>query len=139
MFRSILYFGPSRWFEFGPGWFEASRVLLYATYFFIGAGIGAANFERGVLGAGGRLAQSSWGWIAVTLVPYGLVWVMIYVTRESLGSPPVQPQWWLAIDSLFFVAFSAAILFAILAYFLRSRAPAERARSDAGRRLAGSW
>jgi hypothetical protein len=116
---ALLYFGGNRWFEFGPFSIQASRILLYASYFFIGAGIGAANVERGVLAADGRLAKSSWGWIAVTLVAYGLLWVMIYVKREILGNPRIQPQWWLAIDSLFFVTFSAAILFAILAYFLR--------------------
>ena len=116
---ALLYFGPNRWFEFGPFSVQASRVLLYAAYFFIGAGIGAANFERGVLSADGRLAKSSWGWIAATLVPYCLMWVMIYIKHEILGNPPVQPQWYLASYSLFFVAFSAAILFAILAYFLR--------------------
>jgi Acyltransferase family len=116
---ALLYFGGNRWFEFGPFSIQASRILLYAAYFFIGAGIGAANVERGVLAADGRLAKSSWGWIAVTLVAYALLWVMIYVKREILGNPPVQPQWWLAIDSLFFVTFSAAILFAILAYLLR--------------------
>ncbi len=54
---------PGRWFEFGPFSVQASRVLLYAAYFFIGAGIGAANFDRGLLGADGRLAKSSWGWV----------------------------------------------------------------------------
>jgi hypothetical protein len=116
---ALLYFTPNRWFEFGPFSVQASRILLYAAYFFIGAGIGAANFERGVLSADGRLAKSSWGWIAATLVPYCLMWVMIYIKHEILGNPPVQPQWYLAGYSLFFVAFSAAILFAILAYFLR--------------------
>ena len=118
---ALLYFGGNRWWEFGPFSIQASRVLLYAAYFFIGAGIGAANFERGVLSADGRLAKSSWGWIAVTLVSYGLMWVMIYIKHEILGNPPVQPQWYLALYSLFFVAFSAAILFAILAFFLRFR------------------
>ena len=116
---ALLYFTPNRWFEFGPFSVQASRILLYAAYFFIGAGIGAANFKRGVLSADGRLAKSSWGWIAATLVPYCLMWVMIYIKHEILGNPPVQPQWYLASYSLFFVAFSAAILFAILAYFLR--------------------
>jgi surface polysaccharide O-acyltransferase-like enzyme len=115
---ALLYFGPNRWFQFGPLDVQASRALLYATYFFIGAGIGAANFQRGVLSETGRLAKSSWGWIAVTLGPYSLLWVMIYIKRELLGNPPVQPQWYLAIYGFFFVAFSAAILFAILAYFL---------------------
>jgi hypothetical protein len=116
---SLLYFGPAHWFEFGPFSVQASRLLLYATYFFIGAGIGAANFERGVLSANGRLAKSSWGWIAATLVPYCLLWVMIYIKREILGNPSPQPQWYHAIYGFLFVAFSAAILFAILAYFLR--------------------
>jgi hypothetical protein len=116
---SLLYFGPTHWFEFGPFSVQASRLLLYATYFFIGAGIGAANFERGVLSANGRLAKSSWGWIAATLIPYCLLWVMIYIKREILGNPSPQPQWYHAIYGFLFVAFSAAILLAILAYFLR--------------------
>jgi hypothetical protein len=94
-------------------------VLLYATYFFVGAGIGAAAFNRGLLSADGRLAKSSWGWIAVTLVPYCLLWGLIYIKREILGNPPLLPQWYEAFYGLFFVAFSAAILFAILAFFLR--------------------
>jgi surface polysaccharide O-acyltransferase-like enzyme len=116
---ALLYFGGNRWFEFGPFSVQASRVLLYAAYFFIGAGVGMANFEAGVLAANGRLAKSSWGWIAATLVPYCLMWMMITIKHEILGNPPVQPQWYLVIYGFFFVAFSAAILFAILAYFLK--------------------
>jgi hypothetical protein len=116
---AVLYFGPSHWFEFGPFSVQASRLLLYAAYFFVGAGIGAANFELGVLGAEGRLAKSSWGWIAAALIPYCLMWVMIYIKREILGDPDPQPHWYLAFYGLFFVTFSGAILFAILAYFLR--------------------
>jgi surface polysaccharide O-acyltransferase-like enzyme len=114
-----LYFGPSRWFEFGPFDVQASRVLLYAAYFFIGAGIGAAHLDRGLLSADGRLAKSGWGWVIATLVPYCLLWVLITIKREVLGNPPVLPQWYEALYGLCFVAFSAAILFAILAFFLR--------------------
>ncbi|QWG25931.1 acyltransferase [Bradyrhizobium sediminis] len=114
-----VYFGPGKWFELGPFDIQASRVLLYAAYFFIGAGVGAANFERGVLSADGRLARSSWGWVAVTLVPYGLLWGLIAIKREILDNPVVLPNWYEASYGLFFVAFSAAILLAILAYFLR--------------------
>jgi peptidoglycan/LPS O-acetylase OafA/YrhL len=120
---ALLWFGPNHWFEFGPFSVQASRVLLYASYFFIGAGIGAANSDRGVLGENGRLARSRWGWLAVTLVPYCLLWVMIYIKRGILGNPDPQPDWYLAIYGLFFVAFSAAILFAILGFFLGSRRP----------------
>jgi len=118
---ALVWFGPNRWFEFGPFDVQASRVLLYASYFFIGAGIGAAHFDRGVLSDDGRLAKSSWGWLVATLVPYCLLWVMIYIKRGILGNPSPQPDWYLAIYGFFFVVFSAAILFTILGYFLRSK------------------
>ena len=114
-----VYFGAGRWFSLGPFDVQASRVLLYAAYFFIGAGIGAANFDRGVLSADGWLAKSGWGWAVVTLVPYCLMWVLIAIKREILGNPVFLPDWYEASYGLFFTAFSAAILFAILAYFLR--------------------
>ena len=115
---SRLYYGPSYWFEFGPFSVQASRVLLYAAYFFIGAGIGVASFSHGVLGAEGRLAKGGRGWIALTLVPYCLLWGLIYIKREILGNPDTLPQWYEASYSILFVIFSAAITFAILAYFL---------------------
>jgi peptidoglycan/LPS O-acetylase OafA/YrhL len=114
-----LYYGPSHWFEFGPFDVQASRVLLYAAYFFIGAGIGAANFGRGVLSPEGRLGKSGWEWVIATLVPYCLLWVLITIKREILGNPPVLPVWYEALYGLLFVAFSAGMMFAILAYFLR--------------------
>jgi hypothetical protein len=114
-----LYYGPSHWFEFGPFDVQASRVLLYAAYFFIGAGVGAANFDRGVLSADGRLAKSSWEWVIATLIPYCLLWVLIYIKREILGNPPVLPGWYEAVYGFLFTAFSAAMMFAILAFFLR--------------------
>jgi hypothetical protein len=116
---SRLYFGVNHWFEFGPFSVQASRILLYAAYFFIGAGIGAANFERGLLGADGQLAKSGWGWIVVTPIPYCLLWGLITIKREILGNPGVLPDWYEAFYAVFFAAFSAAILFAILAFFLR--------------------
>jgi len=114
-----VHFGPGSWFEFGPFSVQHGRVLLYATYFFFGAGIGAHALDRGVLGADGRLAKSGWGWIAVALVPYCLMWVLIYIKREILGNPVRLPDWYEATYGLFFATFSVAIMFAILAYFLR--------------------
>jgi peptidoglycan/LPS O-acetylase OafA/YrhL len=116
---SRLYFGVNHWFEFGPFSVQASRVLLYASYFFIGAGIGAANFERGLLGANGQLAKSGWGWAIVTLVAYCLLWGLIIIKREVLGNPDPLPHWYEVSYSVLFVIFSAGMLFTILAYFLR--------------------
>src|SRR6185369_15474908 len=42
----LVYFGTNKWFEFGPFSVQASRILLYFAYFFIGASVGAANFDR---------------------------------------------------------------------------------------------
>ncbi|MBR0874435.1 acyltransferase [Bradyrhizobium tropiciagri] len=118
----LIYYGQNRWFEFGPFSVQSSRVLLYACYFFIGAGIGAAQLENGVLSANGRLTQRRWFWTGVTLIPYALMWVMIYIKRQVIGNPDPLPSWYLALYGTFFVLFSASILFAILAYFLQSRA-----------------
>jgi hypothetical protein len=114
-----LYFGPPRWFAFGPFVVQASRGLLYAAYFFIGAGVGAANFNRGLLSADGRLAKSGWGWAIATLIPYGLLWGLIAIKYKILDNPIPLPDWYEASYGLLFVTFSAAILFAIFAYFLR--------------------
>jgi Acyltransferase family len=132
----VVYYGQNDWFDFfGPFSVQASRVLLYAAYFFIGAGIGAANFDRGVLSANGQLPETRWFWLIVTLIPYCLMWGMIYIKREILGNPYPLPDWYLAIYGLFFVLFSAAILFAILAFFLHSKAPGptllDRMQADA--------
>ena len=114
-----VYFGAGRWFEIGPLSLQASRVLLYPTYFLIGAGVGVAYLDRGLLSADGRLAKTGWSWIVAALVPYCLLWVLIYVKREVLGNPVWLPDWYEASYGLFFVTFSAAILFAIFGYFLR--------------------
>jgi hypothetical protein len=114
-----IYFGAGRWFEFGPLSVQASRVLLYPAYFFIGAGVGAANFEHGLLSPNGRLARSNWGWVILTLILYCLLWGLIYIKRGILGNPVWLPAWYEASYGLFFAAFSAAILFAILGVFLK--------------------
>ena len=114
-----LYFGPNHWFEFGPFAVQASRVLLYAAYFFIGAGIGAAFMDRGVISPEGQLGSSWLGLALAALVPYCLLWGLIYIKRAILGNPPDLPDWYEGLYGLFFAAFSAAIIFAILAFFLR--------------------
>jgi len=116
---SRLYFGVNHWFEFGPFSVQASRVLLYAGYFFIGAGVGAANFDRGLLGADGQLAKSGWGWAIATFIAYCLLWGLIIIKREILGNPDPLPHWYEASYAVVFAIFSAAMLFTILAYFLR--------------------
>jgi hypothetical protein len=69
------------------------------------------------------LPKSRWTWLFVTLIPYALMWCMIYVKREILGNPDVLPWWYDLFYGTFFVAFSAAIMFTILGFCLNSKAP----------------
>ncbi|MGY4513860.1 hypothetical protein ACVIN2_007314 [Bradyrhizobium sp. USDA 3650] len=132
---ALLYFGGSKWFELGPFSVQASRILLYFAYFFIGVSVGAANFDRGILSAGGQLPKQRWLWVIATLIPYCLMWVMIYIKREVLGNPDPQPHWYQAIYGTFFVLFSGSILLAILAFFLHQKSPGpnllDRMQADA--------
>jgi surface polysaccharide O-acyltransferase-like enzyme len=115
-----LYFGPNTWFEFGPFSVQTSRMLLYAAYFFVGAGIGAAGLSRGLLAPDGRLANGRWWlWAALALIPYALLWVLIVIKRGLLDNPDVLPVWYEACYGVLFVTFSAATTFTILAVFLR--------------------
>ena len=61
--------------------------MLYATYFFFGAGIGVQIMDRGLLSPEGRMAKVSWDWMVLAIVPYYLMWVLISIKREILGNP----------------------------------------------------
>jgi hypothetical protein len=119
----LIHYGTNHWFELGPFSVQASRVLLYASYFFIGAGVGCASMATGLLSPEGQLPKSRWSWLFVTLIPYAGMWCMIYIKRGILDNPPVLPWWYHLFYGTFFVLFSASILLAILAFFLHSKAP----------------
>ena len=114
-----IHFGAGSWFEFGPFSVQHGRVMLYASYFFFGAGIGVAQMDRGLLAADGRMAKVSWDWMVLAIVPYCLMWVLIYIKREILGNPVELPDWYEGPYAVCFTVFSVAIMFLILAYFLR--------------------
>jgi hypothetical protein len=115
----LMYYGPSSWFEFGPFSVQHGRVMLYATYFFFGAGIGVAQMDRGLLAADGRMAKVSWDWMVLAIVPYCLLWGLIFIKREILGNPSPLPNWYEGLYAVCFTVFSVAIMFLILAYFQR--------------------
>lgn len=121
-----LYFGASKWFEFGPLSVQASRVLLYATCFTFGSGIGYAHSERGLLGGGNVLARQ-WGrWAVAALAVYGVIVSLVYYRHGILPDSNVLPLWWDVAYAFAFPLFSAAMTFAVLAWFMQSeqsRAP----------------
>ena len=114
-----VYWGAGNWFEFGPFSVQHGRVLLYATYFFFGAGIGLIDLDRGLLAADSQLAKRAGVWTIPAVIPYCLMWVMIFIKREILENPARLPDWYEAIYGLFFAAFSVAIMFTILSFFLK--------------------
>jgi hypothetical protein len=116
-----VYFGPSDWLEYGPFSVQASRVMLYAVYFFAGAVVGAANIDRGLLSTHGRLAARWKRWALAALVPYLLLWGLITIKYQVLHRPDELPDWYESCYGVLFVTFSATIVAAILAFFLRMR------------------
>ena len=116
----LIYFGAGSWFEFGPFSVQHGRVLLYATYFFFGAGIGARYFDRGLLAADGRMAKDTLGWMiagARSVLPD--VGADLHQARDPGQSGRRCRTGMRGSMAFFFAAFSVAILFLILAYFLR--------------------
>ena len=93
--------------------------------------------DRGLLAADGRMAKVSWDWMVLAIVPYCLLWVLIFIKREILGNPSPLPDWYEALYAICFTVFSVAIMFLILAFFQRFRQSglSQAARSDAAGRL----
>ena len=92
-------------------------------YFFIGAGVGVANFDGGVLSANGTLPTMRWHVADRDGDP--LLPDVVHDLHQAgiLGNPPVLPgNWYHLFYGSFFVLFSASILLTILAFFLHSKA-----------------
>jgi cell division protein FtsW (lipid II flippase) len=62
-----LAFGAERWLTFGPFSFQASRLLLYATYFLAGIQLGASGTESGFLARNAELARRWPIWLSAGL------------------------------------------------------------------------
>jgi len=65
------------------------------------------------------MAKVSWEWLILAIVPYCLLWVLIFIKREILGDPSPLPNWYEGTYAACVTVFSVAIMFLILAYFLR--------------------
>lgn len=113
-----LKFGPMRWVSFGPFWFQLSRVLHYAVYFFAGVGLGACGLEKGLLASDARLARRWPIWLLAALGAYSLAIATFrgFLSAMSHGAPGLG---WQGLLDLNFVLSCAASGFAFLAIFLR--------------------
>jgi surface polysaccharide O-acyltransferase-like enzyme len=114
-----LYYGIERWFTLGPLAIQASRVLLYLLYFFVGVGIGSVRGDCGLLSSDGELARRWPAWLAAAIVTYAGLIALIYYKREFLPDSNHPPQWWDAAHAIFVACFCASQTVNVLALFRR--------------------
>jgi peptidoglycan/LPS O-acetylase OafA/YrhL len=116
-----LAFGDGSWLELGrfPISIQTSRILLYATYFFVGVGVGAAGLRDGLLAEGGELAKRWLVWLGSAAVFYGAILGLLYIRHNAVADFNSPPLSWRGGYGLAFAGFSAAMAFTVPAMFLR--------------------
>jgi peptidoglycan/LPS O-acetylase OafA/YrhL len=110
-----LAFNPFMWSDFGPFFFQTSRILHYLVFFLIAVGVGAYGLERGLLASDGNLTRRLSRWAVTALILFGVPTGLGIAAMTATSSPYL----WGAIASLGFTLSCAASTFAFLALFLR--------------------
>jgi surface polysaccharide O-acyltransferase-like enzyme len=116
-----LMFGDASWLEPGgyPLPIQTSRILLYGGYFFLGVGVGASDLRAGLLAQNGELASRWKVWLSFALVFYGAILLLVYAHHNWIADFNSPPLSWRAEYGLAFAMFSAAMTFAVPAFYLR--------------------
>jgi surface polysaccharide O-acyltransferase-like enzyme len=116
-----LAFGDGAWFEPGryPLPIQTSRILLYGGYFFAGVGVGAMDLRAGLLAQNGELASRWRIWLAFALLFYGAILLLVYAHHNWIADFNSPPRAWRTEYGLAFAMFSAAMTFAVPAFYLR--------------------
>ena len=112
----VLIVSPMRWTTFGPFYFQTSRIVHYAVYFFAGISVGVYGIDRGLLAAGGPLARRWVTWTISALVAFAIA---IVTALLGMANYVHAPYTWGAIGGCGFVLSCAASCFAFLALFVR--------------------
>jgi hypothetical protein len=113
-----LAFDPSSWVSLGPFYFQTSRVLHYAVYFFGGIAVGACGLQDGLLAPDGRLARRWALWLSASFAAFGFCIVMLLTTLAALAKGHSAPGLKITGDLSFVVCCASAGL-AFLGLFLR--------------------
>jgi glucan biosynthesis protein C len=117
-YMPILYaFGPTRWFAWGPFAVQASRVLLYASFFAAGVILGAAGLRHELLERTGPVARAWAMYAGLTVTAFGgLVAVQIAGLRNA---PLAATLWWQALGAALFVLICVLASVALIGGFVR--------------------
>jgi len=127
MFSVIIYlpmhlmFGDASWLEPGgyPLPIQTSRILLYGGYFLVGVGVGAVDLRAGLLAQNGELASRWKIWLGFALLFYGAILLLVYAHHNWIANFNSPPLSWRTEYGLAFAMFSAAMTFAVPAFYLR--------------------
>jgi peptidoglycan/LPS O-acetylase OafA/YrhL len=115
-----LIFGAERWLTLGPFSFQASRLLLYATYFLVGIQIGASGIESGFLARNAKLARQWPIWFSAGLAAYALrLAIIITLILPVAAAHRPLPLTLRLLNDLSLVLCCATISFAFIALFRR--------------------
>ncbi|HZP74737.1 MAG TPA: acyltransferase [Pseudolabrys sp.] len=113
-----LTLGAERWLTLGPFAFQASRLLLYAVYFFAGLLLGAYGIEAGFLARDSELARRWPIWLAAGLAAFAfrLAAIALLPASDDVLPLPLIPR---LLSDISFVLCCGTISFAFFAIFRR--------------------
>jgi peptidoglycan/LPS O-acetylase OafA/YrhL len=115
-----LTFGAERWLTFGPFSFQASRLLLYATYFVAGIRIGASGTDSGFLARNAGLARQWPIWLSAGFAAYALqLAIIVTLVLPVAGAHRPLPLALRLVSDLAFVLSCGSISLACIALFRR--------------------
>jgi hypothetical protein len=115
-----LAFGAERWLALGPFSFQASRLLLYATYFLAGIQLGASGTGSGFLARNAELARRWPIWLSAGIAAYTLrLAVIITLVLPVVSAHRPLPLVLRLLSDLTFVLCCGIISFAFIAIFRR--------------------
>jgi len=115
----MAVYGPFEWLQWGPVTIgQASRITLYAVYFFTGVAVGARGLEATFLRHPGPLSRRWRAWLSASAIAgLALVVALAKVNVDSTG-PWVRPAGWPELGACM-VLYSATLSLASLSLFLR--------------------
>jgi peptidoglycan/LPS O-acetylase OafA/YrhL len=115
-----LVFGADRWVTLGAFSFQASRLLLYATYFVAGIQLGAFGTQSGILARNAGLARRWPIWLSAGLAAFALRLAVIVtlVLPLAVAHRPL-PLTLRLLSDLTLVVCCGTISFACIALFRR--------------------